>query len=68
MKRPVFWSEEASSEDATVILSLKIPLPLSFQALSLNVYRLAREEKIDSSPPSPVSTVLGQSCSLYDDD
>ena len=68
MNRPVFWSEEASSGDATVILSLKIPLPLSFQALSLNVYRLAREEKIDSSPLSPVSTILGQSCSLHDDD
>lgn len=35
MKRPVFRSEVASSGDAAAILSLKVPLPLSFQALSL---------------------------------
>ena len=62
MKRPRLRPEEASSGDAGAILSLKVPLPLSFQALSLNEYRLAREEKIESSPPSPVSTVLCQLC------
>ena len=35
MKRPVLWSEETSSDDTGAILSLKVPLPLSFQALSL---------------------------------
>ena len=60
MKRPVFRSKEASSDDAWVILSLKVPLPLSFQALSLKEYRLAREENIEFSPPSPVSTIDDQ--------
>ena len=35
MKRPVFRSEGASPDDAGAILSLNVPLPLSFQALSL---------------------------------
>ncbi len=36
MKRPDFRSEAASSGDAAAMLSLKVPLPLSFHALSLN--------------------------------
>lgn len=56
MKRPFLWVESGSSGFDVKTLSLKVPLPLSFHILFLNAYRLAREEKIDSSPSSPVST------------
>ena len=60
IKRPVCEDDFTSLAEAALTLNLKVPLPPSFHALSLKVYRLAREENNVFSSSSPVSTSTGQ--------
>ena len=60
MKRPEVGGESTSFSGGTLVLNLKVPLPASFQALSLKEYRLARAENSVTSSSSPVWTTKVQ--------